>query len=332
MKKRKEPTLAEWLHKWFEIYSKPNIKPSTAVSYECYIRKHLVASEIGALPMSRINLECLQSFFNTKSKELSPKSVLNIKMMLHTAFKIACLNDLISKNYVEYVTIPSIPKKEMRVFTRSEHSRLLNYITNNTDEPYAFGIFLCLTTGIRIGELCALKWENIDFFNGVLKVRHTLQRLMNLENDGSNKKTKIYIGTPKSTASVRDIPIPNSLINSLTDYIKIMQIKYGKAITNPDMFIITHSINHHSEPKTIQEYYKKVICDLGIADANFHALRHTFATRALEAGVDFKTLSVILGHSDISVTMNRYAHVLDSQKRSAMNDITSVILSPMENL
>ena len=111
-----------------------------------------------------------------------------------------------------------------------------------------------------------------------------------------------------------------------------MQIKYGKAITNPDMFIITHSINHHSEPKTIQEYYKKVICDLGIADANFHALRHTFATRALEAGVDFKTLSVILGHSDISVTMNRYAHVLDSQKRSAMNDITSVILSPMENL
>lgn len=330
MKKVKELTLEEWLYKWFETYSKPNVKPSTAVSYECYIRKHIAPSEIGKLPLSRLNLENLQHFFNEKSKELSPKSVLNIRMMLHTGLKIACINDMIKKNYVEYVKIQSVPKKEMRVLSRSEHIKLLNYITN-TDEPYAFGIFLCLTTGIRIGELCALKWENIDVKYGLLKIRHTLQRLKNLESDNSDKKTKVYIGTPKSAASVRDIPIPNVLISSILKYKNKMQKKYTEQITDNNQYVITHRINHYVEPKTIQEYFKKVLKEAGIDEANFHALRHTFATRALEAGVDFKTLSVILGHSDISVTMNRYAHVLDTQKRSVMNTITSVILSPNEN-
>ena len=132
-------TLMEFLNEWFEVYSKPNIKHSTAVSYECYIRKH-ITPEIGVIPLNEVSLHVLQIFFNRKSKELSPKTVSNLRMMLHAAFKVAYLNDLVSKNYIEYVTIPKVLRKEMRVFSKAEQEKLMITITN-TDEPYAFGIF-----------------------------------------------------------------------------------------------------------------------------------------------------------------------------------------------
>ncbi|SFX42547.1 site-specific integrase [Ruminococcus sp. XPD3002] len=324
----KKITLNEWLMKWFSLYSKPNIKHSTAVSYECYIRKHIVPV-IGDVYMENINLDVLQEFFNFISTELSPKSVSNIRMMLHSAFKIANLNDIINKNYIEYVTIPKVIRKEMRVFTRAEQAKLLITLTN-TDEPYAFGIFLCLTTGIRVGELCALTWSDIDFINRRLMIRKTLQRLMTLDNN-SKTKTKIYIDTPKSISSIRDIPLNEDIMTSIVKHQENMVKHFGQNILSPTEFIITHKKGSSSEPKTIQGYFKKVLEYSGISKANVHALRHTFATRALEAGVDFKTLSVLLGHSDINVTMNRYAHVLEDTKIEAMKNITSVILSPCEN-
>ena len=324
----KIPTVKEWLYKWFYLYSLPNIKPSTAVSYDCYMRLH-INPEIGDLPMNELNLEILQNFFNSLSKKLSPKSVLNIRMMLHAALKYAYLNDLIPKNYVEYVIIPKVIKREMRVLTVAEHEKVLNTIIH-TDEPYAFGVFLCLTTGIRIGELCALTWENIDFVNEKLKVRKTLQRLMKLEDDGSDAKTMIYIGTPKSEASIRDIPLNDYLLKSLMLHMERMAEKFGNSIISPNEYVITHRINHPVEPKTMQEYFEKVVSISGIKKANFHALRHTFATRALESGIDFKTLSILLGHSSVEVTINRYAHVLEAPKRKAMNEIVNAILSPNE--
>lgn len=318
-------TLKEWLDKWFTLYAKPNIKHSTAVSYECYIRKH-ISPVIGDVRMDRIDLDTLQLFFNTKSRELSPKSVSNIRMMLHSAFKIAYINDIIDKNYIEHITIPKVIRKEMRVLTRAEQRKLLVSIAN-TDEPYAFGIFLCLTTGIRIGELCALTWNDVDLVNNKLKIRRTLQRLMSLD-DNCNKKTQIYIGLPKSEASIRDIPLSCDIVKRTIKHQNNMTTRYGKSILSPAEYIITHRYNFPCEPKTMQDYFKKIIEYSGIEYANFHALRHTFATRALEAGVDFKTLSIILGHSDINVTMNRYAHVLEDTKRKAMDSITSVIISP----
>ncbi len=322
----KKITLNDWLKKWFSLYSKPNVKHSTAVSYECYIRKHIIP-EIGNVYMDNIDLDTLQNFFNTKSQELSPKSVSNIRMMMHAAFKIANLNDIVSKNYIEYVTIPKVTRKEMRVFSRVEQSKLMITIAN-TDEPFAFGIFLCLTTGIRIGEACALTWNDIDFINNKLKIRRTLQRLMTLESNSSGgSKTQIYIGTPKSAASIRDIPLSDDIITAFNKHKENMIRQFGSNIISPNEYIITHKTGSPCEPKTLQEYFKKVVAHSGIPKANFHALRHTFATRALEAGVDFKTLSVILGHSDISVTMNRYAHVLEDTRRKAMDNITSVILS-----
>ncbi len=295
-------TLGKWLYEWFEVYSKPNIKQSTAVSYDGYIRNHIVPV-LGDIPLSEIKLGILQKFFNDESQKYSPKTVSNLRMMFHTALKIAYLNDLIGKNYIEFVKIPTVRTPEMRVFTIAEQKKLTDEL-NRTDEPFAIGIFLCLTTGIRIGELCGLQWKHIDFENNNLMIRQTVQRLPKLDYDGTGNKTEIVIGSPKSMASVRDIPLDDKIIEKLIDYKKNVEQIHGKFITNPDEFLIASKRGKPTEPRTIQDSFKRIILKAVISNANFHALRHTFATRALEAGVDFKTLSILLGHSDITVTIH----------------------------
>ncbi|MDO5558355.1 MAG: tyrosine-type recombinase/integrase [Oscillospiraceae bacterium] len=318
----KNLTLQNWLYDWFELYAKPNIKPSTAVSYECYIRLHIVPS-IGSVQLNKVNANILQAFFNSKKEHLSPKTMSNIRMMLHRAFKIAYQNELIKRNYVEYVILPPVKRKEMRVLTVTEQEKLLHEL-KNTEVPFAFGIFLCLSTGIRVGELCALKWSNVDFENKEMYIEKTLQRIRNIDGSDSHK-TKIIVGDPKTDTSLRRIPLPEMIIDELMDYKEKQEILYGSEIIKPPQYIITHKLNTPVEPRTLQETFKRLIDHAGIQKANYHSLRHTFATRALEAGVDFKTLSVLLGHSDIKTTLNRYAHVMDKQKRNAMEDIVSLI-------
>ncbi len=322
------PTLKEWLHEWYEVYSKPNIKQSTAVSYEGYIRKHIVPA-LGDFPFSELRLGTLQKFFNDEAHKYSPKTVSTLRMMFHIAMKIAYQNDLICKNYIEFVKIPTVRTPEMRVFTIAEQKKLTDEL-KRTDEHFAIGIFLCLTTGIRVGELCGLQWKHIDIENNNLMIRQTVQRLPKLDYSGKGNKTEIVIGSPKSQASERDIPLEDKIIEKLLDYKNKMEQIHGRYITNPNEFLITSKRDKQTEPRTMQDSFKRIISAAGITDANFHALRHTFATRALEADVDFKTLSILLGHSDITVTMNRYAHVLEEPKRAAMKNITSIILQTEE--
>ncbi|MDE6520426.1 MAG: site-specific integrase [Ruminococcus sp.] len=322
------PTMKEWLHEWYDVYAKPNVKQSTAVSYECYIRKHIVPA-LGDIPLSDVKLGTFQKFFNDEAQKYSPKTVSNLRMMFHTAMKIAYQNDLISKNYIEFVKIPTVRTPEMRVFTIAEQKKLTDEL-KRTDEQFAIGIFLCLTTGIRVGELCGLQWKHIDFENNNLMIRQTVQRLPKLDYNGKGNKTEIVIGSPKSQASERDIPLDDKIIEKLLDYKNKMEQMHGSYITASDEFLITSKRGTPTEPRTMQDSFKRIISAAGITDANFHALRHTFATRALEAGVDFKTLSILLGHSDIIVTMNHYAHVLNEPKRAAMKNITSIILQTEE--
>lgn len=317
-------TLADFLDEWFEVYTRPNVKHSTAVLYEGYIRIH-IKPILGKVRMCDIDLLTLQRFFNEKSSYLAPKSVSNIRTMMHSVFKHALFQDLIPKNYIEFVRIPPVRPKEMRVFNMSEQQKLMNTLLH-TDEPFAFGVFLCLTTGIRVGEMCGLQWEHIDFDNQMMKIRQTVQRLPNLDYDGSNDKTLLLIGAPKTIRSQRDIPLTEELIAALTKHRKSVMRKNGRRFGHPDQFVVCSQLNTPLEPRTMQDTFKRLLVDAGLDDTNFHTLRHTFATRALEAGVDFKTLSILLGHSDINVTMNRYAHVLKEPKIAAMQSITSVIL------
>jgi len=179
-----EMTLGEWLDNWYTLYAKPFLKTSTLVSYNGYIEKH-IKPFIGAVKLSDLNGIILQEFFNEKyvsgrldnTGGLSEKTVLNIRQMLHAALRKALENGFISANYVEHVRLQKVSIPDMRVLSVEEQQRLITDLEIHKDE-YSIGFILLLATGIRVGELCALKWSNIDFLRKIIKIRHTLQRLI----------------------------------------------------------------------------------------------------------------------------------------------------------
>lgn len=195
----------------------------------------------------------------------------------------------------------------MRVLTPSERESLIGILMEDMDS-FKFGVFLVLYTGIRIGELCALQWKDIDFARATLKVRKTIQRIQNTDSHATSK-TKIVISEPKSKSSIREIPLTSS----------IMEIAW-KFVSFPDSYILTGT-GRYIEPRTMQNHFKLYVKQSGISDANFHALRHTFATRCVEVGFEIKSLSEILGHASVNITLNRYVHSSFELKRSNMSKL-----------
>ena len=186
----------------------------------------------------------------------------------------------------------------MRVFSCEEQKSLVQYLTQEMD-VYKLGVLFALYTGVRIGELCALLWEDLDE-DGVT-IRKTVQRLKKESGDG----TELVVGAPKTGSSLRRIPIPSFLLPYINEFKKDGQVHF---ISTDDFPIV--------EPRVMQYKLKQYLGELGIEGATFHTLRHTFATRCIEAGVDSRTLSAILGHSTIVTTLDRYVHISETQKRT----------------
>ena len=174
---------------------------------------------------------------------------------------------------------------------------------------FKFGTLFALYTGIRIGELCALQWEDVSLQSATLKVQKTLQRIQDTTK-GASSKTKIVITEPKSKCSIRDIPIPKFLVEIARHF-----------SDSPKAYILTGDKLKYTEPRTVQNHFKKYIDSCGIERANFHALRHTFATRCIELGFEIKSLSEILGHANVNITLNRYVHSSFDLKSANMNKL-----------
>ncbi len=205
----------------------------------------------------------------------------------------------------------------VQVFNKTEQRRLEQYLSSSSD-PREIGILSCFYTGLRLGELCALKWKNLDTEKGTLLVESTLGRTKDFSLQA--KKTYLAETTPKSSASVRKIPLPAFLIEIISKNDK----------PNPDYYVLSEEKNP-IDPRTMQRLFNKILVKTELPQRKFHAIRHTFATRALEVGVDMKTLSEILGHSNVSITLNIYAHSLIEQKRLAMDKMNTIYYSNLEN-
>ena len=225
---------------------------------------------------------------------LSPKTVTDILVIIKETVNYARNIGIQPNCYLDGLTIKK-PQPEMRVLTIEEHRQLVDVLLYNTDLP-KFGVLLCLYTGIRVGEVCALKWENFDIDQGVLFIKETLQRIQDPEFKGG-RKTKIIITEPKSRNSIRAIPLPEFLIE------KSLEFK-----ATPNSYILTGRHDRYMEPRLLQYHFKRYAFKCGLDDVNYHALRHTFATRCIEIGFDAKTLSEILGHTSVNLTLNRYVH------------------------
>lgn len=324
-------TVGEWMDRWLEKYAKPAVKLSTYCSYEQLIRSH-VKPQIGSRYMSTLTGENLQDFFNERREQgnvkkeggLSTKTLTNLRNMMHLAFGQAVKNKLLAENLVEGVRLPKAEKHEMRVLDREEQTRLV-LAARRAPEPAAFGIIFDLFTGLRIGELCGLRWENVDMEGRSFKVCETRNRLPNFDDSIETSTSVATVKTTKTDNSRRTVFIMDGLYQDFLDYQTIqLSLKKQHSGYNPDGYVFCQENGQPYEPRTYQDLFKRCVRQAGIPDANFHSLRHTFATRALEQGMDVVTLSRLLGHATPSITLDKYGHALDDHKRTSVEKLGGV--------
>lgn len=302
--------LDDWLRS-----SRLNIKDSTYARYSHLIQTHIKPC-LGDFQLSKLSTQTVEDFIAAQLKNgrldgrggLAPKTVTDILTVIKSTIEYARCNNFEIACTLKKLSIKK-KDKEMRVLTPAEQTALLETLTDEMD-LCKFGVILSLYTGIRIGELCALTWEDLSLSESVLKVRKTMQRIQETEI-GAIRKTKIIITEPKSKCSVREVPLLPFIVDMARPF-----------FASPQAFVLTGDAKRFVEPRTMQNRFKSYVAESGIEKANFHTTRHTFATRCVEVGFEIKSLSEILGHANVNITLNRYVHSSFELKCSNMNKLT----------
>lgn len=297
---------------WFEFTS-TQIKESSKTKYY-NICNNYITPKIGKIPANQITDHLLEIFCNellvsggVNGSKLSPKTTADVLSVTRNI-----LNFGANKNYGITCDGHSVsvrqPAKKLRVLSLQEQQCLCEYLCKNLTLKN-IGILICLYTGIRIGEVCALKWDDISLTEKSVFIHQTMQRL---QIPGSIKpRTKVIITTPKSICSIRTIPLHEDLAQIVSS---CQTTRHG--------YFLTGNETKYIEPRTMQNYFKRILKICSIKDANYHSLRHTFATRCIESGFDVKSLSELLGHSNVNITMNRYVHPSMELKRNNMQKLS----------
>ncbi len=296
-----------WLQK-----NEYRFKESTIVKYENLLKLYILPA-MGNQKLNQITDVFLEKFCEQllfcggeKKQGLSAKTVSDVLSLLRNILSDSMKSPNIYFKNINFRRTKSI-FKEFRVLSQSEQRKLCKYLYENLNERN-MGILLCLFSGIRIGEICALKWRDISLEDNIVSIDKTMQRL---QRKNREKKTEIIISSPKSECSIRQIPLSVELIQVLKNMEK-----------DDDCYVLTGERKKYMEPRTMQNYFKIVLKNCNIKDANFHSLRHTFATRCIEVGFDVKSLSEILGHANVNITMNRYVHPSMKLKKENMEKLT----------
>ena len=278
-------------------------KASTYANYAFKVEKHLIPA-FGSLKMEKLSPSKVYDFIMEKrNKGLSNKYISDLIIVLKNMTRYAarvhhCVN------LIADVELPKKEKHELDLYNKNEQNRLKSALLTNMDLTKV-GIMIALYTGVRIGELCGLKWSDIDLNAKTIRIERTVQRI---RVNGKAKRTELIVSTPKSHTSVRTIPIPEFLVRML---------KVFKP-SSADTFVITGKAKL-PDPRTLQYRFKSLLIKIGLRILNFHSLRHLFATNCVELGFDVKTLSELLGHSSVEITLNRYVHSSIERKRQCMN-------------
>lgn len=305
-----------WLKEWLECYVKPSSKQKTYIRYSEIVSQHIVGSlgdyemgELTPLILQRFTTELLQSGNLKTGKGLSANSVNGIITVIQSSLKVACAIGQILEYTVDKIKRPKTREKQVTCFTPTEQKQIEKAILNSK-RAKMFGVVLCLYTGLRIGELLALEWKDIDFQNGTISITKTCY-----DGKSNNGKFTRITDTPKTQTSQRIIPFPKQLIS----YLKNIKRQ------NNSNYVVSSDSDKLLSVRAYQRSFELLLKKLNIPHKGFHSLRHTFATRALECGMDVKTLSEILGHKNANVTLNRYVHSLMDHKRDMMNRLGKLL-------
>ena len=303
-----EYTVGEWLQTWFEIYSKPHIRASTARYYQGFMDLHVIP-RIGDIKLNKLTSLDIQKLYNDlrengrvrkeqkgKQPGLSSSFVRGVHTMLHNSLEQAVNDQLIATNPTENCKIPKLEKPEMKILKPEQISAYLKAADERGLLPL---FFLELTSGIRKGELVALLWTDLNVENKTISITKQAYAI----------KGEVQILKPKTKTSIRIISIPQQAVNLLIR-------EHEKHPDNPYMFPspVTGTFYY---PDSIVGQHKKILKDAGLEHIRFHDLRHIFATLALQNGVDVKTVSGMLGHSSAGFTLDTYTHVTDKMQEEA---------------
>ncbi len=282
-------------------------KPTTSATYKQVVEKYLVPN-IGKMKINQVTNQTMEEFAAILKSDR--KNVLSFNYLSYICALVIRILSYAKKKYGYKIMIPDNPiikSKKSPVIPPGEHtmSVLEEYLTADSARDMSLGILIAFYTGIRIGELCALKWEDIDLMEGIIHIKRNIQRVQNAGN--GSKKTSIIIQAPKTVDSIRIVPIPPVLFPLL------------EANRKEDSgYIISGTKYPWADPRTVQYHFKGILEKCGLEHFNFHMLRHAFATRCIAKGFDIKSLSEILGHSDTRLTLNLYVHSTVQQKKRLM--------------
>ncbi|WP_379964458.1 tyrosine-type recombinase/integrase [Epilithonimonas sp. UC225_85] len=282
------------------------VKKSSFSAYVLLLENHLLPkfAEVNSIEEEEVQ----QFVFQKLEQGLSQKSIKDVLIVLKMVMKFGA-----KYKWIQYtpfdIQYPTVRENQsIEVLTRTHQKKVMDYI----QEHFTFrnlGVYICLCSGMRIGEICALTWEDIDTDNGIINIRKTIQRIYIIE-DGK-RRTELLLDTPKTKNSIREVPMSRDLLRMLKPF---------KKIVNPLFFVLTNDAKP-TEPRTYRSYYKNLMKQLEIPEIKFHGLRHSFATRCIESKCDYKTVSVLLGHSNISTTLNLYVHPNLEQKKKAIDQM-----------
>ena len=306
--RRKIMIYKDWLKEWLRLYVKPYVKERTYNKYVKQVDLHIIPL-LGDYDMEDLTAAVLQDWsVKLQDSGFSPNTVNSIISRLKDSLKKAVISGVITKEFSGNIIRPKSREKQVDCFNKAEQKKIEQYILAK-QKPKLYGFLVCLYTGLRIGELLALTWKDVDLNNGRIIINKSCH------DSWINGKYVKIIDTTKTESSERIIPLPKQLLPILKDL---------KKKSNRD-YIIDGKSEYGAQVRSYQKTFERLLNKLNIPHKGFHSLRHTFATRALECGMDIKTLSEILGHKNANITLKRYAHSLYEHKAEMMNKIGRIL-------
>lgn len=320
-------TLEQWYYTWLFDYRIKDLKPKSFEKYEGIYRNYIKDTQLGILKLKDLRATHLQKYYNDlmDSNKKPTSTIKSLNTRLKPCLAEAEKQGYIQKNYCKLVTLPKDnTTREIKVLTPEQQKIFISDLVGHELEM----LFLtALSTGLRLGEILGLKWSDIDFNTGTLTVNRSLQRVTEIDRNG-NRESKVIEQLPKTKNSIRTIPIPKNILAKLKDY-KVQQSKnklqIGQLYTNND-YVFCDKLGYHLDDKKPNRNLKSILTKLGIDPLKFHGLRHTYATRLFEANVPPKTVQVLMGHYDISITLDIYTHVMEDTKLEAVEKLNDLFV------